>query len=350
MTLFWRLLAISLLVVAVAVGVTALTIGRVADVIFADLMMKFHIETEGLRRLFTASLARSLLVTSVIAGGVGVLLSAVLVRAVTQPVRTMRDLARRIAGGDYAARAEVRGAAELVSLAASLNRMAASLQRLEGLRKDLVANVAHELRTPLTNLRGYLEAVREGVTPPSPETIGMLHEEVMRLVRLVDALHDLSRLDALLPQLHRAPVDVGALAERLVALRRPEFAARRIAVRLTAPATRVHADADLLAQALSNLLDNALKFTPPAGEVAVDVGRDGGAVRLAVSNSGEGIPPADLPFIFERFYRGEKSRSRASGGAGIGLAIVQEVARAHGGQTGAASRDSRTTVWFTVPD
>jgi two-component system, OmpR family, sensor histidine kinase BaeS len=350
MTLFWRLLAISLLVVAVAVGVTALTIGRVADLVFADLMMKFHIETEGLRRLFTASLARSLLVTSLIAGGVGVLLSAVLVRAVTRPVRTMRDLARRIAGGDYAARAEVRGAAELVSLAASLNRMAASLQRLEGLRKDLVANVAHELRTPLTNLRGYLEAVHEGVTPPSPETIGMLHEEVMRLVRLVEALHDLSRLDALLPQIHRAPLDVGALAERLVALRRPEFTARRIAVRLAASGLRVHADADLLSQALSNLLDNALKFTPPAGEVAVDVARDNGAVRLAVSNTGEDIPADDLPFIFERFYRGEKSRSRASGGAGIGLAIVQEVARAHGGQTGAASGNGRTTVWFTVPD
>jgi signal transduction histidine kinase len=348
-TLFWRLLAISLLVVAVAVGVTALTIGRVADAVFADLMMKFQIETEGLRRLFTASLAQALLVTSLIAGGVGVLLSAVLVRAVTQPVRTMRDLARRIAGGDYAARAEVRGAAELVSLSASLNRMAESLQHLEGLRKDLVANVAHELRTPLTNLRGYLEAVHEGVAPPSPETIGMLHEEVMRLVRLVEALHDLSRLDALLPRLHRVPVDVGALAERLVALRRPEFTARRITVRLDAPALSVQADADLLSQALSNLLDNALKFTPPAGQVTVDVTRDDGAVRLAVSNSGDDISAEDLPFIFERFYRGEKSRSRASGGAGIGLAIVREVARAHGGQTGAASGNGRTTVWFTVP-
>jgi signal transduction histidine kinase len=349
MTLFWRLLAISLLVVAVAVSVTALTIGRVADAVFADLMTKFQIETEGLRRLFTASLARSLLVTSLIAGSVGVLLSAVLVRAVTQPVRTMRDLARRIAGGDYTARADVRGAAELVSLGASLNRMAESLQHLEGLRKDLVANVAHELRTPLTNLRGYLEAVHEGVTPPSPETIGMLHAEVMRLVRLVDALHDLSRLDALLPQLHRAPVDVGALVERLVALRRPEFTARGIAVRLSVPRGHVHADGDLLSQALSNLLDNAVKFTPPAGDVAVDVVRDDGGVRLAVSNTGEEIPQEDLPYIFERFYRGEKSRSRTSGGAGIGLAIVQEVARAHGGQAGATSGDGRTTVWLTLP-
>lgn len=348
MTLFWRLLGISLLVVAVAVGVTALTIGRVADAVFADLMMQFHIETEGLRRLFGSSLARSLLVTSLVAGGAGVLLSAVLVRAVTRPVGTMRDLARRVAGGDYAARAEVRGAAELVSLAASLNRMAASLQRLERLRQELVADVAHELRTPLTNLRGYLEAVREGVTPPSPATIGMLHDEVMRLVRLVEALHDLSRLDALLPRRHRAPVDVGALAERLVALRRPEFAARQIAVRVAAPAVAVHADADLLSQALSNLLDNALKFTPPAGEVSVDVTREDGAVRVAVSNSGEGIPPGDLPFIFERFYRGEKSRSRAWGGAGIGLAIVLEVARAHGGRTGATSGGGRTTVWFTI--
>jgi len=349
MTLFWRLLAISLLVVAVAVGVTAVTIGRLADVIFGDLMMKFHIETEGLQRLFVASLARSLLVTSLIAGGVGVLLSAVLVRAVTRPVRKMRDLARRIAAGDYAARVDAGGAVELAHLAASLNRMAESLGRLEGLRKDLVANVAHELRTPLTNLRGYLEAVREGVTPASPETIGMLHDEVMRLVRLVDALHDLSRLDAVLPQLHPAPVDIGALAERLVSLRRADFAARDITVRVAAPPAQVNADADLVSQALSNLLDNALKYTPRAGDVVVEVARDDGMVRLTVSNSGDDIPASDLPFIFERFYRGEKSRSRESGGAGIGLAIVQEVARAHGGQTGASSRGGRTTVWITLP-
>jgi signal transduction histidine kinase len=165
----------------------------------------------------------------------------------------------------------------------------------------------------------------------------------------VDALHDLSRLDALLPQLHRAPVDVDALVERLVALRRSEFTARGIAVRLSVPPGQVHADADLLSQALSNLLDNAVKFTPPAGDVAVDVVRDDGGVRLAVSNTGEEIPQEDLPFIFERFYRGEKSRSRTSGGAGIGLAIVREVARAHGGQAGATSGDGRTTVWLTLP-
>lgn len=349
MTLFWRLLVISLLVVAVAVGVTALTIRRVADVIFADLMMKFHIETEGLHRLFVVSLARSMLITSLIAGGVGVLLSVVLVRAVTQPVRRMRDLARRIAAGDYAARVDAGGAAELAHLAASLNRMAESLQRLEGLRKDLVANVAHELRTPLTNLRGYLEAVREGLTPASPETIAMLHEEVMRLVRLVDALQDLSRLDAALPQLRPAPLDVGALAERLIALRKAEFAARAITVRVVAAPVQVSADRDLMSQALSNLVDNALKYTPWAGEVAVEVAREDGMVRLAVSNTGEAVPAADLPFIFERFYRGEKSRSRESGGAGIGLAIVQEVARAHGGRTGASSGAGRTTVWIDLP-
>ncbi len=349
MTLFWRLLAISLLVIAVAVSVTALTIGRLADVIFADLMMKFHIETEGIHRLFVTSLARSLLVTSLVAGGVGVLLSAVLVRAVTRPVRRMRDLARRIAAGDYAARVDAGGAVELAHLGASLNRMAESLQRLEGLRKDLVANVAHELRTPLTNLRGYLEAVSEGVTPASAETIGMLHGEVMRLVRLVDALHDLSRLDARLPQLHPAPLDLGPLVERQVALRQAEFAAREITLRVAAPTLRVNADADLVSQALGNLLDNALKYTPRAGEVSIEAAREGSVARLAVSNSGDGIPAADLPFIFERFYRGEKSRSRESGGAGIGLAIVQEVARAHGGQTGATSGGGRTTVWIALP-
>jgi two-component system sensor histidine kinase BaeS len=144
-------------------------------------------------------------------------------------------------------------------------------------------------------------------------------------------------------------VDLGELVRRVLTVRRAEFDGKRIAVRVAmAVPGPVRADPDLLAQAVGNLLDNAAKYTPAGGDVAVEVAPTDGAVRVAVANTGEGIPPDDLPFIFERFYRGEKSRSRKSGGAGIGLAIVKEVAGAHGGTVGASSDGGRTTVWLTV--
>jgi signal transduction histidine kinase len=300
--------------------------------------------------LFVTALTRSLVQASLIAVALGLVLSLVLFRAVVRPLRGMMGMAERIASGDYAARAPVPSHDEVGRLAESLNLMAASLERLEKMRKDLVANVAHELRTPLTNLRGYLEAIHDGVTPASPETIGMLHDEVMRLVRLVEALHALSLLDARLPHVRTEPVDLGALVRRTLDLRRGEFSGKQIAlhsdVRAASP---VRADPDLLAQALHNLVDNALKYTPDGGAVTVTVSQNGAGVRVAVTNTGEAIAPDDLPYIFERFYRGEKSRSRVSGGAGIGLAIVKEVARVHGGQVGAGSEAGETTVWLSLP-
>jgi len=349
-TLLWKLLAINLLVVGVAVGVAAVTIGSLANSIFANLMKEFHIQVDVMHRLFVAAMARSLVLVSLIAGGVGLLLSVILFRRVVDPVRQMMTMAERIAAGDYAARARAGASDEIGRLAESLNRMAEGLQTLERLRKDLVANVAHELRTPLANLQGYLEAIAEGVTPASSETISSLHEEVLRLVRLVEALHVLSLFDARLPRARLQPVDMAALVRRLVDLRRVECAAKGITLQSrTAVNGAARADPDLLSQALHNLIDNAVKYTPAGGEVRVEVVPEGAGVRIAVTNTGEGISPEDLPFIFERFFRGEKSRSRELGGAGIGLSIVQEVARVHGGQVGAQSRDGLTSVWLTLP-
>lgn len=349
-SLFWKLLGINLLVIGIAVVVAALTIGRLADAIFASLMKEFHIQVDVMHRLFTAAMTRSLILASLVAGLLGILLSVVLFRTVTNPVRSMMTMAGRIASGDYGARARVSSADELGSLARSLNQMAESLATLEQLRKDLVANVAHELRTPLSNLRGYLEAIDEGITPLSNDTIASLHEEVMRLVRLVDALHELSLFDARLPRLQAQDVDLEALVQRQITLRHSEFASRRIdlrtELRLAGP---VRGDPDLLAQAIANLLDNALKYTPDGGSVRVDAAAVDGAVQLTVANTGEGIAAVDLPFIFERFYRGEKSRSREWGGAGIGLSIVKEVAGAHGGRVGASSEQGLTRVWLSLP-
>lgn len=349
-SLLWKLLGINLLVIGVAVIVAAVTIGQFAEAIFMRLMKEFNLQTDVIHGLFTQTLLRSLILASLIAGGVGLLLSVFLFRRVVDPVREMDAMAARIAAGDYGARVSARSDDELGALADSLNRMAESLATLERLRKDLVANVAHELRTPLTNLRGYLEAIREGVAPASTETIGSLHEDVMRLVRLVDALHALTLLDARLPRLQLEDVDLRTLLDRLVDRYRAQFVARDIAVEKQLTATvRVRADRDLISQAAQNLLDNALKYTPEGGQIAVATSSANGVIRIAVSNTGGGIAREDLPFIFERFFRGEKSRSRELGGAGIGLAIVKEVAGVHGGQVGADSADGLTTVWFTVP-
>jgi two-component system sensor histidine kinase BaeS len=349
-SLLWKLLGINLLVIGVAVAVAAVTIGQFADAIFMRLMKEFNLQTDVIHGLFTQTLLRSLILASLIAGTLGLLLSVFLFRRVVDPVRAMKAMAARIAAGDYGARVSGHSEDELGALAESLDQMAASLANLERLRKDLVANVAHELRTPLTNLRGYLEAIHEGVAPASMETIGSLHEDVMRLVRLVDALHALTLLDARLPRLQLEDVDLRTLLDRLVERYRGQFASRGIAVEKQLEATApVRADRDLVSQAAANLLDNALKYTPGGGQVAVDMSASNGAIRIAVSNTGDEIAREDLPFIFERFFRAEKSRSRESGGAGIGLAIVKEVAGVHGGQVGADSADGITTVWFTVP-
>jgi two-component system sensor histidine kinase BaeS len=348
-SLLWKLLAINLLVVGVAMTVASVHIGGVADGIFMRLMKEFNIETEAIHRLFARDLRSSLFQASLIAAAIGLALSLVLFWTVVRPVHGMTAMAGQIASGDYGARAPVASSDELGRLAESLNRMAAALARLEQQRKDLVADVAHELRTPLSNLRGYLEAIRDDVTPASGETIALLHEEVMRLVRLVQALHELSLFDARQPHVRPQAADLDGVVRRVLDLRHADFAARGIAVRAEVQVREpVPADADLLAQALHNLLDNAVRYTPDGGAVTVRAAGEGGAIRIAVSNSGEGIAPEDLPFIFERFYRGDKSRARTSGGAGIGLAIVKEVARIHGGEVGAASAAGETTVWFSV--
>jgi two-component system sensor histidine kinase BaeS len=348
-SLLWKLLAINAVVVGIAIAIAAAQMGRLGDATFSRLMKDFHIEVAGLHARFAADLRGSLVQASLIAGGIGLLLSLVLFRGVVRPIRGMTAMARRIASGDYGARAPATSADEVGHLADSLNMMAESLATLERLRKDLVANVAHELRTPLSNLRGYLEAIRDGVTPASPETVTLLHEETMRLVRLVQALHELSVFDAGLSRLREDAVDVGALIRRLLDLRRGEFAERGLALRCdVAVPSAVRADPDLLTQALHNLVDNALRYTPKGGEVTVRASQLDRLVTIAVTNSGEGIAEDDLPYIFERFYRGEKSRSRDSAGAGIGLAVVREVARVHGGDVGASSRNGETTVWLTV--
>jgi signal transduction histidine kinase len=215
----------------------------------------------------------------------------------------------------------------------------------------MVSDVAHELRTPLTTMRGYLEALRDQVIDPSTETFDMLHAETLRLVNLSEDLLELTQADAAPATLIRQEVSLHDLIDQTCDWLQPQFAAKGIGVSIdiAAAARTVTADRDKLSQALRNVLHNAWQYTPLDGRVSVTATRQSASIVMTVSNSGEDIPPQDLPYIFERFYRGEKSRSRAHGGAGIGLAVVKGFIEAHGGQVGAASSSGTTRVWVSLP-
>ncbi len=349
-SLLWRLLGAQLLVIAITVVVSGFAISGQAAQTFMAIMMRYHVDPTTIEAEFHVAIRRILFISSLIAATTAMLLGWALVTRIVRPLKQMMMLSERIAQGDYARRVEIRGRDEIGRLAESLNQMAVSLTRIEGLRRDLVANVAHELRTPLATLRGYLEALRDGVAPASHDTLELLHEEVLRLVRLVDDLHQLSQFDARLSHLRLGPLDVPGLLQRLATVYGAEFAGRGLALEVACDAVSptIEADTDLVGQALRNLLDNALRHSPVGTTVTIEARPEPNGLRLAVSNGGEVIAPEDLPHIFERFFRGEKSRSRETGGAGIGLSIVREIARAHGGETGATSRDGLTTVWFTI--
>jgi two-component system sensor histidine kinase BaeS len=281
----------------------------------------------------------------------GGLLSYLLTRRVLSPLSRVIEVTRSLAAGDYAARVTINSTDEIGELGQAFNRMAQSLQQIERLRRTMLIDVAHELRTPLTNIRGYLEALKDGVVQPSGELVASLHDETLRLAKLVEDLLQLARAEAAAQTLERDTVFLEDLIGQARELFRARFDAKRIRVDLQLPQERhpVEVDPHKVAQAIHNLVDNAHAYTPEAGWVQLRLEREDGTARFTCANTGQGIPAADLPFVFERLYRADRSRSRDRGGSGLGLAIVKELVVAHGGTVGAASEHGTTTVWFTLP-
>jgi signal transduction histidine kinase len=238
----------------------------------------------------------------------------------------------------------------MASLADSFNQMAAALEDHERQRRDLIANFAHELRTPLTNLRGYLQALRDGVMPTSVDVFTSLDQEVDRLYRLSLSLDELGAGDPTGAASTFGPMDLSQVVDAAFRLSQPGFERRRIRVEVATPrGLLVKANPDHVAQVLLNLFQNAARYTPEAGAVSIRAEADGGSVVVSVANSGEGIPAVDLPHVFERFYRVEKSRDRSRGGAGIGLAVVKQLVEAAGGRVGVESERGLTRFWFSLP-
>ena len=344
-----RIAAAAMLVAGVAIVIVAAGVIVVGSQTFAALMAKHGVSTASSDAMFQDSVVQVVLVATVIAVVVAVVLATFVASRLVRPLRELGAAARRIAAGRYEARIARQAPEEVMSLADSFNQMAASLEEQERMRREFIANAAHELRTPLTNLKGYLEALRDGVIPPDRATFESLGEEAERLVRLSHGLAILAAGAAAGPP---APMEL-ALVEVIraaVELAAPAARASGLEVALEVPARLpAHGDPDQLAQVLGNLLQNALRYTAPGGRIGIAAEQRPADILVAVTTTGEGIPAADLPHVFERFYRVDKSRDRARGGAGIGLSIVKQLVEGHGGRVGAESADGVTRVWFSLP-
>ena len=301
---------------------------------------------------FLASANRTLLLVAAAAGIGAVLLVLGLSRRILAPVEALTAAARRMAAGDLSQRVDAESEDEIGDLARAFNAMADGLTRLEELRRNMVTDVAHELRTPLTNIRGYLEALRDGVVEQDDQLIDSLYDEAMLLNRLVDDLQELSLAEAGQITLQRQPVAIAEVAERAVeaARLRAEAAGVTLGSDVRQDLPLVDVDPQRVGQVLRNLLENGIANTPPGGDVSVTAQVAEGMVEVRVRDTGIGISAEDLPHIFERFYRADKSRSRATGGAGLGLTIARQLVEAHGGHIWAESAEGvGSTFVFTLP-
>ncbi len=324
---------------------------QVGTLIIDGVMMQMD---NGQAQSLLAGVTRAVLIAGLIAGLVALILAALLIRQITRPLTALSLASRRIAQGDLTARVPVYRRDELGQVASTFNQMVAALQSQENLRRQLVADVAHELRTPLSGIQGTVEALQDGVFPLTPENLTPIHQQVTMLNRLVEDLRTLAQAESGQLTLEREPLSLEELAAAQVAAHLPRAQQEGVELRLhvSGPLPLVWGDGQRLAQVLGNLLANALRHTPSGGQVQVRLRPAGDGVELAVLDTGEGIPAPDLPHIFDRFYRGDRSRSRATGGSGLGLSIARQLVEAHGGRIWAESpppgqdRGSGFYVWL----
>ncbi len=271
--LLWKILAINVPVIGLIILVVWVAVDVLAAHYFTELMKRYNIEPSETHAMFVASVHSYLIDASIVAVILAALLSFLLTRTVLRPLSQMNEVSQHIAAGDYTARVEVRSHDEVGQLGHAFNRMADNLEKIERLRRTMVVDLAHELRTPLTSLRGYLEAIDDGVVTPSTETLRILQDEIMRLVRLVESLNQLTKADAARAYLERQEVDLPALIGQALELDRFEFGSRGIDVETAFPDAplSVTADRDKLFQVLRNLTQNAWQYTPTGGRLRVAV-------------------------------------------------------------------------------
>jgi two-component system sensor histidine kinase BaeS len=296
-----------------------------------------------------AALLRAVAGTAGLAALLALITGLAVARRITRPIARLITVARAMASGDRSARAgEVSGPGELRELAAAFDQMADTLDYEDKIRRDLVASVAHELRTPVAVLQAGHEALLDGITEPNPEELGSLRDEVLRLARMVDDLQTMASAAAAVLHLTREHRDLAEIAGAAADSLARRFEAAEVALDRQLAAAPVVADERWMHQVVTNLLGNALKFTPAGGRVTLRTGQDGPNAVLKVEDTGVGIPADELPHVFDQFWRGQAATQTS--GSGIGLAIAAELASAHGGTLIAASQPGEgTCLTLTLP-
>jgi len=261
-----------------------------------------------------------------------------LTRRMVLPLAEVTAAAKEVADGDLSARVRVEGPDDLKILSDSFNQMADALERNDRERRDMLADIAHELRTPLTVLRGKLEGILDGIYPADQEHIVPALEETYLLERLVDDLRLLTLAESRQLPFEKKELDLSDLSRHVISLFQAQAEENKIQLELEGADSHPQAllDPQRTEQVIGNLIGNALRYVPEGGRVWVDVRRDGDTVLVSVNDNGPGVPEDELPHLFNRFWRGDKSRTRASGGAGLGLAIARQLVEAQGGRISAA--------------
>lgn len=364
LSLFWKLMLAFTLVVAIGLGAVIILANQVAASEFHQMMMgggqgmmmgpNGMLGGRGQALMQQAALER--VNRAVLIGGLVALIAALIVgffvfRAITRPIDQLTRAAHQLAQGDLGARVTVDdhasrlGSDEISELGAAFNTMAISLQQSEQVRRDMTADIAHELRTPLAVMRGNLEAMLDGVYPFDAEHLNPVLNQVNLLTRLVDDLRTLALAEAGQLPLEKRPIDLGALLQRTSASFEAQAAAQQVTLHteIVSDLPTVDLDPDRLQQIIGILIANALRYTPPQGSITVAAKTDRANVTIEVADTGSGIAPEDLPHVFDRFYRADKSRARESGGSGLGLAIAKSIVEAHGGSITATSRQGQGT-------
>ncbi len=338
----------------------AITLGLVAPVVGPAIFRSHldqvsgHIDTETTRHVeeaYASASAVSLGVALLAALAAALAVSAYVARRVAHPVGQLAAAAAEVTEGRYEARVAVPGMGrEFDAVAQAFNAMAQRLADVEATRRRLLADLGHELRTPVATIEAYVDAAEDGVAVAGEDTWAVLRAQTGRLRRLAEDIAAVSRAEEHQLDLRPRRVPAADLLAAAVAAAQPRYATANVTLlqRIGGDAGEVDADPGRIGQVLGNLLDNALRHTPPGGYVTAAVDRDAAEVRFTVSDTGEGIPAEHLPHVFERFYRADPARDRARGGSGIGLAIVRAIVTEHGGRVAAASAGPGAGATFTV--
>jgi Signal transduction histidine kinase len=318
---------------------------------FESQTMNMNVTSHSFNVHFEQALLQSALWTFAIGILVTVVVSILVARRITTPLIDMKKTAQQMAKGNLNVRTNVKGEDELSDLGRSLNHLAEQLIRQEQLRKTMTADVAHELRTPLTTIESHIAAMLDGIWEPTPKRLASCYEEVERLTLLVGDLSRLTELESPHLKLQLVSEDITELVKRHAAAMRSLFDEKGVSLIVAAQnPINVMIDKQRMGQVVTNLLSNALKFTPTGGKVSIEFKPAQEAVLVKVKDTGIGINETELEWVFERFYRGEKSRNRKTGGAGIGLTIVKAIVEAHGGKVNIIGQEGfGTEVQVYVP-